>query len=72
MAPCVGRIRPRDKYIKGTDNNSTDTMSRLHLIKSGVKENEITWGGLPERYCVKKIDSDTFPSTYQTIDEYQR
>ena len=63
---------PKILYIKGTDNEAADDLSRLTLISSDVKERKITRDHLSETYCVSKSDSDTFPLTYLMIDKYQR
>ena len=71
MSPYVGIIRPEIKYIKGPDNNAADTLSRLPLIKSDVKEINFTREKVAESYGVDQLDGDIFPLTYQTINKYQ-
>ena len=60
------------KYIKGPDNNVVDTLSRLPLIKSDVKEINFTREKVTESYGFDQLDGDIFPLTYQTINKYQR
>ena len=71
LAHTGGRIWPRNKNIKGPDNDATDALSMLPLINSDVKESNITREHLLKNYCVKKIDSNILPLGYQTIDKYQ-
>ena len=47
-------------------------MSRIPLIKSDVKEIEITRENSSKRYDDKKFDSNTFPLIYQMINKYER
>ena len=63
---------PEIKYIKGTDNDAAEALGRLLIINSDVTKSDITSEHLVESYCVDKLDSDTLPLTYQTIDKYQR
>ena len=63
---------PKILCIKGTDNEAADALSRLILINSDVKKKQITRENLSERYCVSKLDRDTFPLTYLMIDKYKR
>ena len=58
--------------MKGRDNCTADALSRLPLINSDVTESNITREHLAESYCVNKLDKDTFPITYQTIEKNQR
>ena len=60
------------KYTKGPDNEASYALSRLLLINFDVKQSDITRENLSERYCVKKLYSNTFPLTQQTIDKYQQ
>ena len=46
-------------------------MSSLTVINSDLEESEITREHLAESYCVEKLDSDTSPLTFQTIDKHQ-
>ena len=52
---------PEIKYIKGSDNDAEDPLSRLPLLNSDVTESDTTRKNLSESYCVDKLDSDTFP-----------
>ena len=63
---------PEIKYIKGTDNDAEDALSRILLINSDIVESNITRKHLPEIYCVEKLYSKKFPLTYRTIDKNQR
>ena len=60
----VGRIRPLDKYIKGPDNDSEDSLVRLILINYNIKESYITREHLSEIYGVDILDSDILLPTY--------
>ena len=55
---------PDIKYVKGTDNDTTDALSRLPLIKSDVKQNNITSEQLAESYGVNKLERYMFPLPY--------
>ena len=48
-----------------------DAFSRILFINYDVTEINITRENLAERYFDDKLDSDTFPLTYQTIYKYQ-
>ena len=54
------------KYIKGPDKEVEEALIRLLLFNSDIKEIEIISEQLAARYCVDKLDSDTFPLTYRT------
>ena len=68
LEECCSEI----KYIKEPGNGAADALSRLMLINSCIKEKDTTTGHLSESYCVEKLDSNTLPLTYQTIDKYKR
>ena len=42
---------PKIKYIKGPDNDEAEVLSRLSLIKYGVKYSNITREYLVKSYC---------------------
>ena len=52
---------PGIKYIKGRDNDTAYTFSKLPLIKFEVNYSNITREYLAASYCVDKLDSNTFP-----------
>ena len=58
---------PIIKYIKGRDNDTEDTLSRLLLIISDVTESDITRETLSDNYRVDKLDDNTSPLTYRKI-----
>ena len=68
LEECCSEI----KYIKEPGNGAADALSRLMLINSCIKEKDTTTGHLSESYSVEKLDSNTLPLTYQTIDKYKR
>ena len=80
FAPYVWRIWTWEKYIKGTDNDTADALSRLPWIISKVKYINIKGKHyiniirehLSGIYCVKWIYSDTFSLMHQKIDKIQR
>ena len=41
-------------------------------MNSNVKYVKITRENLADNYCVKKMDNNKFPLTYQNIDKYQQ
>ena len=63
---------PIIKYIKGRDNDTEDTLSRLLLIISDVTESDITRETLSDTYRVDKLDDNTSPLTYRKIYKYQQ
>ena len=63
--------RTEIKYIKETDKNAADALSRLLLINSDVTVRNITREQLAESYGVDQLYGNTFPLTYQTINKYQ-
>ena len=44
LASYIGIIRPGIKYIKGTDNDAADALSRMPLISSDVEDSNIKGG----------------------------
>ena len=60
------------KYINVPDNDASDALSRLPLINSDVTESNVTREQLSEIYGDEKLDGNTFPLTYLTINKYQR
>ena len=46
---------PKIKYTKGPDNEATDALIRLPLIKSDVTESDITREHLAEIYGVDQL-----------------
>ena len=71
MDPYVEKYDPKIKYIKDPDNDAADSLSRLPLINSDAIESNISRKYLSECYCVDKLNSDTLPPTYQTLDKYK-
>ena len=55
---------PNIKYIKGTDNDAADALTRIPFISYDKTR-------LPGSCCVEKLDSDMFPLINQRIEKYQ-
>ena len=51
---------PEIHYIKREENDAVDALSHLPKTDINVTEHYITHKVLAERYCVDKLDSDTF------------
>ena len=62
---------PTIKYIKWTDNDAVDALTRIMLNKSDLTESSITRETLSERYYVDKLDGSTLPLIYRMIDKHQ-
>ena len=58
--------------MKGGDIDTVDALRDISLINSDTTDINITTETLYGRYCVDKLDSDTFPLTYIMMDKYQR
>ena len=67
----MGKILSQDKYIKFTNNNTEDALSRILITNSDKKEKDITRENSAVIYFVDILDSDTFYLTYRTKDIYQ-
>ena len=59
---------PIKKYTVGPDNYSADDLRRFLLIGSDVTKLNIKMETLYGRYCVYKLDCNTFPLTHRNID----
>ena len=53
------------------DNDAADALIRMMLMNSDSIDSDITSKHVSESYCVDKLDRDTLPLTYITIDKYQ-
>ena len=58
-------------YIKGTDTDTADDLSRISLINSDIKESKIPREHLAERYCADELYSNTFTLKYKKMYKYQ-
>jgi len=61
-----------EKVVTENEKHVAEALAELEVSESNLIETNITMEDMSESFCVEKLDNDTFPLTYKTIDKFQR